>query len=190
MTVIDLLDALSRLCEECLSDMRLPVRPERQGEQAEYRAPIVFKMDLPKKTDDIKQIPYILIQVLTGQDIQKPGEPPYSIAGIRFAVAVYCEDMGEGKLYLLNILTRLRTELLRRRIIERHFILSDKIDWAVDPRSEYPYYFGEMIMNFEMPPVQPDVPEFVTSGAPGLIFDRNILDKKEEVDWLRTEQQS
>ncbi len=186
MTVIDLLDALTELCTEVTADMRLPVRQDNSGAEAVQRAPLVFKMDLPKKADDLRQIPYVLIQVLTGQDIQKPGDNPYSIAGIRFVTGVYCENMGEGKLHVLNILTRLRRELLRRQVIGKHFLLSDKIDWAVDPASEYPYYFGEMIANFEIPPVQPDIPDFV-SGKSSEIPWVNMSNMEEELNCLRTE---
>lgn len=49
MTVIDLLDALTELCTEVTADMRLPVRQDNSGAEAVQRAPLVFKMDLPKK---------------------------------------------------------------------------------------------------------------------------------------------
>ena len=71
-------------------------------------------MDLPKKTDDLNLIPYIILQVLTGQDEQKPGDDPHSQVGVRFAVGVYCDNMGEGKLNVLNIIERIRHRLLKR----------------------------------------------------------------------------
>ena len=95
MTVTHLLTALKALAEECTRDMVLPCRSEKPGGQTSYRAPKVFLMDLPKKTDDTNLIPYIIIQVLTGQDEQKPGDDPNSQAAVRFVAAVFCDDMGD-----------------------------------------------------------------------------------------------
>ena len=104
MTVTDLMTALKALVEECVKDIVLPCRPEKAGAETTYRPARVYLMDLPKKTDDLNLIPYIILQVLTGQDEQKPGDDPHSQVGVRFAVGVYCDNMGEGKLNVLNIM--------------------------------------------------------------------------------------
>ena len=163
-TPIDLLDALSELCGKCTKDLFLPVCPDKPGCESKERAPVIFKMDVPKKTDDEKQIPYIIVQLLTGTETQKPGNDPYSVCGVRIVVGVYSDDMGEGRLNVLNIITRLRMELLKREPVGGGFLLSDQIDWAVDPGSTSPYFFGEMIMSFEMPPIVPEKPDSFNSA--------------------------
>ena len=207
MTVTHLLTALKALAEECTRDMVLPCRSEKPGGQTSYRAPKVFLMDLPKKTDDTNLIPYIIIQVLTGQDEQKPGDDPNSQAAVRFVAAVFCDDMGEGKLNVLNIIERIRQRLLRREVIGGHFVLMDKIDWAIDPVTNGHYFFGEMLASFELPPILPDFPDFEnisykntkwfdtlgspgameTPGTPGTFDPPNITDRTEELSCLRSE---
>lgn len=155
----DLLDDLDELIKEQTKDLLLPLRFERgeSGENGEkFRAPLTFTMDLPKKEDDTRLTPYILTQILTGTDEQKPAEDPSSMCSVRIVVVLYCENMGEGKRNVLNVITRLRMELLRRKTIGKHFVLADKIDWVVDPRPVGSYFSGEMLMNFKVPPIEPD----------------------------------
>lgn len=183
MTVTDLLIALKAIIEECTRDIVLPCRPEKPGAEVTYRPARVFLMDLPKKTDDVNLIPYIIIQVLTGQDEQKDSEKPFSQVGVRFAVGVYCEDMGEGKLNVLNIIERIRHRLLKREIIGGNFLLMDKIDWAIDPQVEGSYFFGEMLASFELPPFWPETPDYMGAAY------RNTkwFDRTEELECLRPE---
>ncbi|MBE6901402.1 MAG: hypothetical protein E7478_02915 [Ruminococcaceae bacterium] len=154
MTPVALLDCIVNECDEATEDLLLPVRGEK-GKSDEYRRPLFFKMDLPQKEDDIKQIPYILVQVLGGLDEQPSGDLAQSDCTVRIVMAVYSPDMGEGKLNVLNIITRIRMRLLQREIIGGQFLLKEKIEWAIDPRPETPYYFGEMVMKFELPAVLP-----------------------------------
>lgn len=183
MTVTDLLIALKALIEECTGDIVLPCAPEKPGAEISYRPAKVYLMDLPKKTGDVNLIPYIILQVLTGQDIQKPGDDPHSQVGVRVAVGVFCDDMGEGKLNVLNVIERIRHRLLKREIIGGHFLLMDSIDWAIDPATEGKYFFGEMLASFELPPVSPDFPE-----RDALAYgNTKWFDKMEELECLRPE---
>lgn len=169
-TPIDLLNVLAEFATEHTSNLLLQKRPEsRKEEQEVFIPPSVYKMDLPKKEDEERRIPYILIQILTGKDEQKPGELPDSTCSVRFVVAVYSDDMGEGKLNVLNVLTRLRMGLLQRKALGGAFLLSDSIEWVVDPMPPVPYFFGEMIMTFEMPPIYP----------------MGITYGEEEIEWQR-----
>ncbi len=157
-TPIDLLNALKEFSVQRTKDLLLRERPDpKHPDEKKYRAPTVFMMDLPKKNDDERCIPYILIQVLTGKDEQNPAEDDYSTCSIRIVTAVYSDDMSEGKLNVLNVITRLRLGLLKRRTIGGAFHLGKDIEWVVDPAPPVPYFFGEMIMTFEMPPIYPDV---------------------------------
>ncbi len=156
-TPIDLLNVLAEFVKNQTKDLLLRERPSlKKPDEKKYRAPIVFKMDLPKKEDDERKIPYILIQILTGKDEQSPGEDEYSTCSVRMVVAVYSDDIGEGKLDVLNVITRLRLGLLKRKPLGGAFLLGKDIEWVVDPAPPLPYCFGEMIMTFEMPPIYPD----------------------------------
>lgn len=155
MTPIDLLDALADFCEDKTADMKLETS-HRRGEPVRYRAPIVYRMDVPKKEDEERTVPYIIIQILTGKDEQPSANEPCSVVNIRIVASAFSEDMGEGKLNVLNVLDRIRLGLLERKPIGGHFVLTESIEWAIDPRSVSTYHFGEMLVSFEMPPIYPE----------------------------------
>lgn len=152
-----LIDGLYDLTCQRLKNVRFPVRGETifKGGIPELRTPTVFKMDIPRREDEQRIAPYVVVQFLTGEDVQKPGADPHSYATVRFLTMVTCEDMGEGKFYVLQLLNLIREMLLQRKVIGRHFILSDhdKIEYLVNPNSMFPYFDGELIAKFEIPPI-------------------------------------
>ncbi|MCL2107810.1 MAG: hypothetical protein FWH20_00500 [Oscillospiraceae bacterium] len=139
MTVNVLLDGLKSFIEENTKDIILPVRlvknkttPEyekRKGEDVTHRPPKVYKMRLPTKEAETNEIPYILLQFLTGKDQQKPGEPPDSECHIRIIVATYSEDGSEGAGDLLNVLVRIRTALLKAGVVGNQFLLRKPLEY-------------------------------------------------------------
>lgn len=155
MTPIMLLDEIAIECKEATRDLLLPCRGDKDKPDS-FRTPNIYKMNVPRKEDNLKQIPYVVAQVLSGEDDQPFGDTAESECGIRIVIAVYSEDMSEGPLNVLNVITRIRERFLLRKSIDGQFLLKRKISWAIDPRPEDPYYFGEMIMTFEMPPIYPD----------------------------------
>ena len=154
MTPIILLDALKAFIEEKTADMILPVRPRKNSDGKTERAPIVFQMAVPKKEDETNQIPYIVLQVLTGKDEQKDGEEPDSLCNVRIVVATYSEDESEGKLFALNLISRIRLELLKIGVIGEQFYLKKSMEWVIYPDDTAPYYLGEMLTAWEMPTVR------------------------------------
>lgn len=152
-----LIDGLYDLTRERLKDLRLPVRGETISKDSvpKLRIPNVFKMDIPRREDEQRLAPYVVVQFLTGEDVQKSGADPHSYAAVRFLVMVSCENMGEGKAYVLQLLHRIREMLLQRQVIGKHFILSenDKIEYLVNPNPMFPYFDGELIAKFKIPPI-------------------------------------
>lgn len=156
MTAVMLLDELKTYVEEHTKDIILPVRTKPSEPQKE-RPPEVHKMRLPNKEAETKQIPYILLQFLTGKDEQKEGEEPESECKIRIVVATYSEDCGEGAMDVLNILTRLRISLLKDGIVGGQFLIKEPLEYIVYPDSTAPYYLGEMLTIWEMPEITREV---------------------------------
>ena len=77
MTPLILMDALKGFVEECTKDMHLLVRAKStEAPETKLRAPTVYKMDLPRKEDDLKLAPFVVVQLLTGTDRQKPMQDP------------------------------------------------------------------------------------------------------------------
>ena len=163
MTPIVLLDQLKLFVEACTGDIMLATRPEKggtlKGKQG-TRAAGVYKMRLPER--DVseateKRIPYIILQVLTGQDGHEPGEPEDSICRVRIIVATYSEDGGEGANDVLNLVTRIRVALLKAGEVGEQFLLRPPLEYIIYPEDTNPYFFGELMSIWEMPTVRREV---------------------------------
>jgi len=163
MTPIVLLDQLQAFIEACTGDIMLTTRPEKGGTlkgKPGTRAAGVYKMRLPER--DVseateKRIPYIILQVLTGQDGHEAGQPEDSFCRVRIIVATYSEDGGEGANDVLNVVTRIRVALLKAGEVGEQFLLRYPLEYIVYPEDTNPYFFGELMSIWEMPTVRREV---------------------------------
>lgn len=184
MTPLILMDALKEFVEECTKDMQLLVRAKStETPETKLRAPTIYKMDLPRKEDDLKLAPFVVVQFLTGTDQQKPTQNPKSIVTIRFVTVCYCEDMGEGKMNVLNVIQRIRNALLKRPVITEYFTLADgeDVEYLVNPNPPAPYFDGELFAKFEIPPI---VHEFDYTQSAGNLIVSDLSDREEETECL------
>ena len=152
---LELLETLKGVCAEATENLLLPVQGENSKDIPEPRAPKIYGMFVPKKGDETKQIPYIIVIVQSGHDEQKPNSKPTSWCGVRIVAAVYNTDAGAGRLDLLNVLTRLRIELLQHKVLGNQFALRDEADWAIDPAYTGDYHFGEILTSYDTTPIYP-----------------------------------
>lgn len=160
MTPIILLDRLEEFVTDVTKDIKLQVKVRNLNpEEEKERAANVYKMRLPKKEDQVQQIPYILLQFLNGKDDKKEKEPEESMCAVRIVVATYSEDGGQGAYDLLNVLLRIRSELEKTGIIGGQFVLQKPLEYIVYPDSTEPYYLGEMITNWSIPTIKREVEE-------------------------------
>ena len=174
MTPIVLLDALKEFIEKCTGDIMLTTSPAttekgakkgtnkgaKRKSKPEVRAAGVYKMRLPERDVNEateKRVPYIVLQVLTGQDEHNPGKPEDSVCRVRIIVATYSEDGGEGANDVLNLVTRIRIELLRAGEVGAQFLLRKPLEWIVYPEDTNPYFFGELMSVWEMPAVRREI---------------------------------
>lgn len=155
MTPIELLQNLKIVTEKSLSEMRLEVKGEPGTQEVTRRRPTVFLGKLPAKKEKLtKYIPYVLIRILSGADEQRQGNKSTAIASTRFIVATYSED-DSGYIDCLNIINRLRLNLLEAGIVGNKFLLKDqKIEWLMYEDDTGPYTIGEMVMEWDLPPIE------------------------------------
>lgn len=159
MTKVDLLDSLQTFTQFAVKDLFLPVKIQRGDETEQYRNAHVYKMRLPDSSSATKKVPYIIHQVITGKDSQKEGGMPDSSAVVRSIFCVYSDDEQEGAMMLLELMERLRIELLRRIVIGEQFMLDLKkgMEVLIYPDDTAPYFAGEMISNWTFPSVEREV---------------------------------
>ena len=136
--------------------MQLLVPPKKDGKNSkpQRKPPGVYKMRLPERDvadAHAKRIPYIVLQVLQGEDSHEQSED--SITRVRIIATTYSEDGGAGAIDVLNVITRIRIALLKTHTIGQIFHLRKPLEWIVYPDDAGNYFFAEIAVVFEMPPV-------------------------------------
>lgn len=159
MTRIILLEQLRNVTIEATADIIMPTCPQKEDKEPFYRAAEVCLMRLPDSKSAKKKAPYIIHQLITGKDSQRPGEHETSTVNVRSIFCVYHDNEEEGSLMLLNLMERLRIRLLKQVVIGRRFQLDLEagIESLVYPDDTAPYYAGEMISTWNLPAVEREV---------------------------------
>lgn len=160
MTRTALLEQLKTFTEKVTADLIMPTKVQSADEAQNYRPAEVYLMRLPDGSSAAKKAPYIIHQLLTSKDQQPSGERVQSSASVRSIFVVYNDDEQEGGLMLLNLMERLRIELLRTGVLDNRFSLdlSEGLEYMVYPDTDTaPFYAGEMSSTWKLIPVQREV---------------------------------
>lgn len=160
MTRTALLEQLKAFTEKVTADLVMPTKVQSADEAQNYRPADVYLMRLPDGSSATKKAPYIIHQLLTSKDQQPSGERVQSSASVRSIFVVYNDDEQEGGLMLLNLMERLRIELLRTGVLDNRFSLdlSEGLEYMVYPDTDTaPFYAGEMSSTWKLIPVQREV---------------------------------
>jgi len=165
----DLLLALKEFIEEATKDLKFKVRVQSKAEETAvledpelgWRKAEVYRMRLPDSKEAKKKAPYVLVQLITTGDVQEQGRQDDSYAVIRILGCVYDDDEQEGALSLLNLMSRIRIALLKKCTVGANnaFILdkTEKLEFMAYPDDTAPYYAGEMIGVWHLPPIEREV---------------------------------
>lgn len=152
MTPIDLMEQFKAFTEDALKDLIMPVKTPPTKE-AQYRAPEIYLMNLPDVKEDKDKAPYVVLQFLNGDDSQETGDEQESVCNIRVVACAYSDDSSEGPMFVLNMLTRLRTALLEKRVVANRYTLRLPLEYLVYPDNPAPFFFGEMMTVWEIPTI-------------------------------------
>ena len=160
---------MKEFIEDAIKDLRLPVRAQNKDDEADFaenpdhawKVPDVYLMRLPDSKEAKKKVPYVLVQLITAQDFQEQGQLDDSTAVIRIICCVYDKDEQSGALNLLNLASRIRIALLKNCAIggNKAFVLdkTEKLEFMAYPDDTAPYYPGEMIGVWHIPPIPREV---------------------------------
>lgn len=170
-TKVGLLYELKEFTENATGKMLLPVKRQSKDEKEPApRAASVFLARLPDMQSFEKKAPFILHQVVTGEDgIENVNKGTgmqirremQSTCVVRSVFCVYCKDEQEGGLLLLNLMEEMRMALLQyptmlNKVFELD--LNERISQMVYPetgeRGTAPYYLGEMVTTWKLPPIK------------------------------------
>ncbi len=160
MTVVALIEALKKLCEEALEGMLLPTSVQSGDKEQITRVPEVYRMRLPQSNSAKKLAPYVIIKAAKGSQFLVPGEPkPKHTADVRIVCCVFCGDESLGSMMLLNVMERIRIHLTKQLKVGKAFVLDVNEPFEMIPYDEdtAPYFAGELIGTFQLPPIQQEV---------------------------------
>jgi len=150
-----LLKALKLRSEAATSELLMPIKPTKDTPDPENRNAAVYIARLPDEKASNKYAPYVLHTILNTSYNQEPGMPAKGFANVRTLFCVYSPDEQEGGLYLLNLMERIRIDLMNNPILEKQFKLDYEggIEQLVYPDDTAPFYLAEMMTVWKMPPV-------------------------------------
>ena len=128
----------------------------------------VYPFSLPTFREAQKKVPYIIVQPVSGTDIQAPGEDVQSSIMTRLIMAFYNpkDDEQEGARVLQEMIDFLRVKIGRRCVIpdwKRHVPLYSVdlfqgITWDDFHEDTRPYTVGWIEMTWNLQPVKREVP--------------------------------
>jgi len=157
MTPQILLDELEAFVRDKTQNMLLAAGvAENSGENRERTAE-VYQMHLPDNEPDEVLIPYILLQFIKSKDDQQPGTPPECKAYVRIVAATYSENGADGAMSIMNLLTRLKLELIKAGVIGGQFLLAPPLEMFIYPDNTLPFFLGEMMAVFKSPAMESEV---------------------------------
>ncbi len=157
-----LLDALKVRQEQLTANMILPVKPQK-GVETVDRAPEVFTGRLPDRASETTKAPYIVNMILNSTFRQLPGEQPEGFTTVRSVVCVYHEQHDEGAKWVLNILEAIRISFQKDPILDDRYELDMEqgIQDLCYPDDTAPFFMGEMITVWKLPPVKREVRQWL-----------------------------
>ena len=148
MTRVNLLEALRETTEAAVRDLRLPAYAEWEEEAAPPPVvPSVYCCRLPDESAKTANAPYILHQVITGKDNQRPGARPLAVTMVRSVFCVCNADGQEAGFTLLNLMEMVRRALVVPPAIGGVFLLdrNEGVESLVYPDDTAPFALGELI---------------------------------------------
>lgn len=156
---VELMEAYQAFIKESLKEMQLLVKPDRFDQLPVRRAIEVYNMRLKTPQDAAKMVPYVLLQMLNGADVEKENGDESHTVEIRAIITVYDQDAEQGTLALMNIIEKLRADLLSTRVIGEHFELESPFEWLIYPKESDPYYVAEIATVWSIPAINRYIPK-------------------------------
>jgi hypothetical protein len=145
MTPIIMLDRLVERIEAIVSNIELPSNLE-----GVKTAPRVVAGYLPEKKPTQKQdppdIPYVIVRFLEANETNQN-----ATATVKVIVGTYSKDTQDGWRDTLNVLTRIKQELLARPVFGGSFLVDRPIKTELPEEHPYPEWWGSLTLNVIVP---------------------------------------
>jgi hypothetical protein len=101
-------------------------------------------------------MPYIAVRVQKGSQPDEDG--PLSLS-VQFDIGIFCDDMeNRGHEYVCNIIETIRKDLFSKRLLDGKYYIRYPLDWELNEEDCWPYYFGNISTNWDLPIIVPEDP--------------------------------
>jgi hypothetical protein len=156
MTPIELVDGMVVNIQKIVKNFNLSTKIDGVN-----KAPTVYAGYLPLEDDDEdenltpKDYPFIIVRFLMDTDGVEVDVNSTDTTNLRIIVGTYSEDQQNGWRDALNIATRIKIELKKKKIIGP-FSLTGKIQTELFEDQSRPFWHVSMDLSFNIPQVQPD----------------------------------
>ena len=160
-TLLNLLYSVRDFIKTDLSGLEFPYKTENLNTDTPQTRPMnYFLQTMPLVEDQTAEVPFILLQLIAGDDEWSSSKHVgSSTATLRIVVELYDLDYTEGKLRLIGIVDKLRHDLRRQGLINGLFQIEDPFEYLIYPDDTDYYHIAEMSTNWTMPYVERFVPE-------------------------------
>jgi hypothetical protein len=156
MTPIELVDSLVDFIKDTVKNFNLTTKVNGVS-----KSPTVYAGYLPLEDEDEeaaltpKDYPFVIVRFLTDSDGVEVDVNSNDATNVRIVIGTYCEDQQNGWRDPLNIATRIKMELKKRKVIGP-FALTGKIQTELFEEQVRPFWHISMDLSFNIPQVQPD----------------------------------
>lgn len=163
MIPVDLQDGVVNRVKKVLASTTFKNPKFRQNsiEEPEYIPINIFPQHLPQKeASDTSLYPFVLVQLLDGTQSIETEQMSVSLQCI---VGTYDNNKDyQGYRDLCSILQKIYEDFVRDPCINGRFEMAFPIDWFISDDSPFPYNFGAVTTNWNVPiALREDVEEYI-----------------------------
>lgn len=160
-TLLNLLYSVRDFIKTDLGGLEFPYKTENLNTDTPQTRPMnYFLQTMPLVEDQTAEVPFILLQLIAGDDEWSSSKHVgSSTATLRIVIELYDLDYTEGKLRLIGIVDKIRHDLRRQGLIDGLFQIEDPFEYLIYPDDTDCYHIAEMSTNWTMPYVERFVPE-------------------------------
>ncbi|OYP43551.1 hypothetical protein CG709_04400, partial [Lachnotalea glycerini] len=109
-------------------------------------------LTVPKDEDSTDPSPDLLVRLMDGEMSEE--EITQSVS-INLIIGIYSDDTNaQGADFVLNVIQDIICRFRKCPILNKKYVLNQKLKWALQTDDTYPYYFGGMELNWQAPNIQ------------------------------------
>lgn len=169
MTAVECLQKLKTFVEREVAASILLRKEGLATEKPEYVNPYVALISLPHKNfmPVNFQVPYILIGLANGSDAADEHSLNIRMQFATFGGSILFKETANipdssGYIDLLNLMERTKEKLVNAAVIEGGGVINKPVNYGIyDEQVTYPYWYGHMTFDLQIPVTERQMKEFL-----------------------------